>query len=116
MGVCTPLWTRWSAQGAWLVRLRVYILGQWRTGLVGKSVCRLTLEQCQAGFNVDVRRVEFSGARVGIKRITCLVVARLILSFISKVASFGVVVGMLTNVPKSYQTSEMFGLRRMARE
>lgn len=87
LSVCTPLWARWSAQGAWLVSLRVYILGQWRTGLVGKSVCRLTLEQCQAGFNVDVRRVEFSGARVGIKRITCLVVARLILLFISQVAS-----------------------------
>lgn len=79
MGVCTPLWTRWSAQGAWLVGLRVYILGQWRTGLVGKSVCRLTLEQCQACFNVHIRRVKLSGARIGIERVTCLIVARLIL-------------------------------------
>ena len=90
MSVCTPLWARWSAQGAWLVSLRVYILGQWRTGLVGKSVGRLTLEQCQTGFDVDICRIEFSGARVGIKRVTCLVIARLILSFISKFASSSV--------------------------
>ena len=72
-------WLTWRAtKCAWLVCLRVHILGQRRTSLIGKAVSRLALEQCQACLDVHVCGVEVGGTSVCVERITCLVVARLV--------------------------------------
>jgi hypothetical protein len=78
MRLRSPWLTWWATKGARLVGLRVDILRQRCTSLVGKAVGGLALEQRQAGLDVDVCRIKVSGPGVGVKRITCLVVARLV--------------------------------------
>jgi hypothetical protein len=46
--------------------------------LVGKAICGLTLEQCQARLDVDVGGIKVSGPSVRVERVACLVVARLV--------------------------------------
>ena len=77
--MCTPLRARWTAKRTWLVGLWVHILWKRRTGLVGQSIGWLTLEQCQTCLDVHIGRIEVRGACVRVKRIACLIVARLVL-------------------------------------
>lgn len=52
--VGSPLRTRRTTKSTWLVRLRVDVLGQWRTSLVGKAIGRLSLEQSKTCLDMDV--------------------------------------------------------------
>lgn len=74
----TPLRARGTAQGAWLVGLRVYILRQRGTRLVWKTIGGLTLEQSETCLDVDVGGVQVSSPCICVKRIACLVVARFV--------------------------------------
>lgn len=46
--------------------------------MVGKTIGRLTLKQCQARLDVDVGGIKVSGPSVCVERIACLVVAGLV--------------------------------------
>lgn len=113
----SPLRTgRSASERARLVGLRVHVLRQWRAALVGQTVSWLTFQQSEACFDVDVRRVEIRRSSVGVQCITCLVVTRFVLELVSVRKSRISNHIALTKVPRSYHTSEMLGLRRIARE
>jgi len=66
---------------------------------------------------VRVGRVEFGGPLIGVERVVDLVVATLVLEKrVSRVSNDDEMGRQLTKVPRSYQTSEMNGFRRIARE
>lgn len=77
--VCSPLWTRRTTKCTRLVCLRVHILWERCTGLVGQAISRLALEQGQACLDVHVGRIKVRGASVSVERVARLVVARLVL-------------------------------------
>jgi hypothetical protein len=80
LSVAAPLRARWTVpECAWLIGLRVHILWQWRTALVGQTIRGLPLQKRQPSLDVHVGRVEVSRSRVGVKRVTSLVVARFVL-------------------------------------
>lgn len=54
LGVCSPLWSWWATKGTWLVRLRVHILRERRTSLVGQTSRGLPFEQRQASLDVYI--------------------------------------------------------------
>ena len=63
--------------------------------------------------------VELGCALVGVQGIIRLVIARLILSGVSAILnhrSTRVIEDIITKVPKSYQTSDMYGFNLIARE
>lgn len=51
----------------------------WNARLTGETVRRLTLQEREARFDVDIGGIEVGGARVRVKGIARLVVARLVL-------------------------------------
>jgi hypothetical protein len=113
----TPLRTRWAIGGCGLICLRMNVLWQWSTVLVRHAVCGATiLQKLETCLNMGVVWIKISRSLVGIERISSLIVARLVLKHVSAYYMKTVSVERLTKVPRSYQTSEMFGFRRMARE
>lgn len=76
-----PLWAWWDAD-ATLVCLRMDILRCWGIVLISASTST-TSEKLETGFDVGVCRIQFGRAGVGIKRISSLIVAGLILVWVS---------------------------------
>lgn len=62
-----------------LVSLRVDVLWNGSVALVGSASRTLAvLKKLEAGLDVDIRRIQVGSTLVGIERIGCLVVARLV--------------------------------------
>jgi len=100
-----------------LIRLGVYVLRDRGIALVrstGRSLA--ILQELQASLDVNVGRVQVGCALVGIEGIGRLVVAGFILEH-GQLGSLECKKNKRhTSVPRSYQTSEMLGFRRIARE
>jgi hypothetical protein len=65
-----------------LISLWMNVLWYWSVALVGRtSGCLPVLKQLQTCLNMDVGRVEICCALIGVQRIGCLVVTRLVLFF-----------------------------------
>ena len=88
--------------------------------LLIRHACGLPVvtEKLQPRLNVAITRVEVCCTLIGIKRVSSLVVARLVLNVgVSRgVQVIDPITGNLTRVPRSYHTSEMYGFKRIARE
>jgi len=76
----TPLWTWWTTESAWLIRLWMNVLWKRSVALVWQTGGRLTLQQSQTSLDVNIGGVKLGGSGVGIERVVGLVVTRLIQS------------------------------------
>jgi len=80
LGMSTPLRAWRATYGAGrLIGLRVYVLWQRRTCLVGQSVGRLAFQQSQTCLDVNVVRVQFGSSGISVQSITRLIITRLVL-------------------------------------
>jgi hypothetical protein len=64
----------------------MHVLRHWRRGIAvsrHSSISHLSFEQCQTRFDVHVGWIKLGGSGVCVERITCLVIARLVLFDVS---------------------------------
>lgn len=80
LSVRTPLRAgRTTTQSAGLIGLRVDVLRVRHARLAREAIRRLTFQECEARFDVDIGGIKVGGASVCVKCIARLVVARLVL-------------------------------------